>query len=90
MLLTWTRRRWRFILEEKHKKKLRLHFDVRGSKWIIKNPIPRPEVVLGGETGKQYKNELKIYGKHYSKKTYTVHAPFDVITDYKVTKGLRF
>lgn len=76
--------------EEKHKKKLRLHFDVRGSKWLIKNPIPRPEVVLGGEAGKQYKNELRIYDKQYSKKTYTVHAPFDIITDYKVTKGLRF
>lgn len=76
--------------EEKHKKKLRLHFDVRGSKWIIKNPIPRPEVVLGGEKGKQYKNELRIYDKQYSKQSYTVHMPFDVITDYKVTKKLRF
>lgn len=79
-----------FEEEDKHKKKLRLHFDVRGSKWIIKNPIPRPEVVLGGESGKQYKNELKIYDKQYSKKGYTVHMPFDIITDYKVTKGLRF
>jgi hypothetical protein len=89
-LLTWTPRRWRFILEEKHGKKLRTHFDVRGSKWIIKNPIPRPEVVLGGEKGTQYRNELRIYDKQYSKKTYTVHLPFDSIRDYKVTKGLRF
>lgn len=79
-----------FKEEETPRKKLRLHFDVRGSKWLIKNPIPRPEVVLGGEAGKQYKNELRIYDKQYSKKTYTVHAPFDIITDYKVTKGLRF
>ena len=70
--------------------KLRTHFDVRGSKWIIKNPIPRPEVVLGGEKGTQYRNELRIYDKQYSKKGYTVHLPFDVIRDYKVTKGLRF
>lgn len=85
-----TRKPLIFKEEEKHKKKLRLHFDVRGSKWIIKNPIPRPEVVLGGEKGKQYKNELKVYDIQRTKKTYTVHAPFDIITDFKVTKGLRF
>lgn len=71
-----------FLEEEKPKQpKLRLHFDVLGSKWIIENPIPRPGNLLAGEPGKQPKNELEIYEKHYSKKKYLMHLPFEQFTE---------
>lgn len=52
--------------------KLRLHFDVLGSQWHIRNPIPR-------FSGTYPKVELRIEDKSYSRKSkqLTYHRPFD-------------
>lgn len=59
--------------------KLRLHFDVIGSKWNIRNPIPR----LG--TGAYPKIELKIEDKVYSRDPmrYVEHRPYDKFISWR-------
>ena len=63
----------------KKKKGIRKHFDVLGSKWNIRSPVPRPGI--SPITGPQLKNELKIYNLMKSRKreTYEIHGPFEKI-----------
>lgn len=63
----------------KKKKGIRKHFDVMGSKWNIRSPVPRPGI--SPLTGPQLKNELKIYNLMKSRKreTYEIHGPFEKI-----------
>ena len=69
------------IIKETPKKKkgIRKHFDVLGSKWNIRSPVPRPGI--SPLTGPQLKNELKIYNLMKSRKreTYEIHGPFEKI-----------
>ncbi|MDD4921631.1 MAG: hypothetical protein PHS30_04025 [Bacteroidales bacterium] len=74
-----------FILKEEKtpKTKLKLHMDALASKWIIRSPIPRLSSTIGYGTGKQLKDELKIYDKQYSRKKgemiYVKSEPFEQI-----------
>jgi hypothetical protein len=73
---TFTPRRTRVIsfeFPDRKPKKLRLHFDVLGSKWNIRNPIPR------FSSGKYPNVELKIENKQYSRhpRDLTYHRPYD-------------
>lgn len=62
--------------------------DALASKWNIRSPIPRLSSTVGYGTGKQLKDELKIYNKQYSRKKgemiYQKHLPYEVYTSLKV------
>lgn len=78
------------LLEEREKKpKLKQHFDVLASKWIIESPVPRIKQTFGwGTLRSQRRSELKVFDIQRSRKrmVYIKHMPYEQFEFTGVTK----